>query len=116
MSKKEEDTELETAETIKVGSESVNIEEQGAAEEKKSSRITLILLAMVVVILGALAANGQLKPLYHSFTGWITSFLLIHLHLHLHWPHLKKYSMYLISLISCNWNWHTNSSRHHLMI
>ena len=53
MSEKVEDTELQTTdladvetadETIEVGGESVNTEEQGAAEEKKGSRIKLILL------------------------------------------------------------------------
>ncbi len=82
MSEKVEDTELQTTdladvetadETIEVGSESVNTEEQGAAEEKKGSHIKLILLVMVIALLSGLAATGQLKPLYHSFSGWVAS-------------------------------------------
>jgi hypothetical protein len=65
MSEKVEDTE--------VGGESTNTEEQGTAEEKKGSRIILILLVMVVVLLGGLTAGGQMKPLYHSFSGWVAS-------------------------------------------
>jgi hypothetical protein len=63
----------EKLEGADIGGESTNTEEQGAAEKKKSSHIGLILLVIVVVLSGGLAASGQLKPLYHSFAGWVAS-------------------------------------------
>ena len=65
MSRKPADTDI--------GGESTNTKEQGTAEQKKGSHIRLILLLIVVVLSAGLMATGQLKPLHHSFAGWVAS-------------------------------------------
>lgn len=65
MSKKQEDTDI--------SAESVTAEEQEGTEQKKSPHPGLILLLVIIVLSSGLAATGQLKPMYHSFAGWVAS-------------------------------------------
>ena len=80
MSEKTEDTKSPTAdsaditaadEAIEVGNESVIAEEQQDVEKKQGLRIILLLVIIVSVLLGGLAASGQLQPLHHAFTDWV---------------------------------------------
>jgi hypothetical protein len=65
---------IDTAEeTGKADVEPVKTLEKKSAEKKKGSRTILVLLITAAVLLGVLAANGQLQPLYYSFTSWIAS-------------------------------------------
>lgn len=71
MSEKAEDTGLPIADSTDI--EAADTASSEPAKEKKGPRIMLFLFIVVAVLLGGLAANGQLQPLYNSFAGWVAS-------------------------------------------